>query len=230
MGGQNHQPCSSYLENSTKLSRALSLSRIELELSNVCLEDLLLGELTGCCVDQGERITRFNQLKSHLHQSLVCLCEMESCFCDLEDQMNQLEFSDLRSLQEIDFDELGNSLSFAGVVEISSWRVIAGISTDGGFRQVLSFLQSEGVILQKQLQHLIESMDALTESVVSGELNLVLEENREHNLKVPFARLYCSWNKFQQYFLSSSMSSTEQWYRHAGFGSLLSDSLRSVSV
>jgi len=47
MGGINHAPCSRYLNLSTRVSRSLSLAHAELELANVALEDVLLGELVN---------------------------------------------------------------------------------------------------------------------------------------------------------------------------------------
>lgn len=52
MGGKNHQPCRSYLLNSTQMSRAMSLAFISVKLANVALKDLikdfisLTGDLT----------------------------------------------------------------------------------------------------------------------------------------------------------------------------------------
>jgi len=47
MGAKNHQPCNEYLPDSIKLSRSLSLARVEMEMANIHLEDLLLTELRG---------------------------------------------------------------------------------------------------------------------------------------------------------------------------------------
>ncbi|MFN3692742.1 MAG: hypothetical protein ACK4SL_01415 [Candidatus Paceibacteria bacterium] len=47
MGGKNHQPRGRYLQNSTLMSRSMSLAQIGLELANVALEDLILAELDG---------------------------------------------------------------------------------------------------------------------------------------------------------------------------------------
>ena len=68
---------------------------------------------------------------------------------------------------------------------------------------------------------LIGQVAALSGHSTGGGIHVMLEENRRGNIKVAFAQLYCAWAAFQQFFLASSMSSTEQWYVYMGYGSLV---------
>ncbi len=47
MGGKNHQPCRSWLPESTKMSRALSELTAQIEFANLALEDAIITEDEG---------------------------------------------------------------------------------------------------------------------------------------------------------------------------------------
>lgn len=216
MGGMNHQPCRSYLMQSTLLSRSICVAFINLEQANVSLEDIIIVELgneTSCGT--------VKEITSHLEKSKHELLNSNLCLDNLIEKMNELQFQDLPSLKSMSLRDFGTELVRAGMVNDQSWREVSTIMSNGGF-----YLATK--VIKVKINNLISLTDDLICSVAvnekhanEGKLNLVLEENLEGNFKVKFAQLYQGWSEFQQFFLASSMCSTELWYRFNNFGSLL---------
>jgi hypothetical protein len=216
MGGKNHQPCRDYLTESTKLSRSMSLAHSSLELANVALEDILLAELAG---GKGA----FDPFAHHLSVSLDRLGEAAEDVVSLRRKMEERHFADLPSRDAIDFDALGAKFAARGVVADAAWRQVIERLKEGGFRAVLTEIEARLAVLAELTRTLTEGVASLRGAVAAGEANVVLEENQPGSIKFAFARLYTAWAQFEQYFLASSMASTEQWYVFMGYGSLLGE-------
>lgn len=214
MGGINHQPCNSYLEPSTNLSRSTTAALAAFLSANVVLEDVILQELRG---DQGALAPSVDQLD----RSLALLFSAREDFANLRRLMDKLGFADLPSLDTVNLDTLGEELSSLEAIEESSWSSVAHTMRDGGFRASLDKLEANNEHLVVLTEELRDAMAALVEFGNRGEVALVLEENLSGNIKLPFARLFCLWSLHMQEFLASSMISTELWYAHKGFGSML---------
>lgn len=213
MGGKNHQPCSSYLENSTKMSRSLSSARAELEGANIALEDLLLAELSGqrgsvrpitAKLDSSEGV--LNEALSHCHA--------------LRRQMADNDFVDLPTLKKTNLHEVGDDFTGKGMVDSGAWARACAIMSATGFVGMLTHFEAEIAKLRELTALLNEQTLALHGAANAGQTCSVLEENRSGNIKIAFAQLYATWNTFDQVFLASSMLSTELWYRHTGKKSL----------
>ena len=218
MGGINHQPCGSYLENSTRLSRAMSLARSEFELGNASLEKLLLLEMGGESIEH--RREEYGELKQHLATSMKYLGDMGVHFSELRDQMDRLEFVDQPM---IDLDEFGTDLVSMYLVDPVAMIEISEFYQEGGFQAALSCLEDGQQHLVTLTGNLWRSIIGLSQAVMASELAQTLEDNRVGNIRRPFAELYSAWSSYQQQFLASSLISTEQWYRSQGHGSLVSD-------
>ncbi|TXH01021.1 MAG: hypothetical protein E6R05_06185, partial [Candidatus Moraniibacteriota bacterium] len=97
MGGKNHQPCKTYLANSTRLSRYLSLAYAHLELGNAALEDILLGELSPDW-NSRDAIGHYRDLQRELVTSVGELGHAKLALATLRQQMDETGFADLPTL------------------------------------------------------------------------------------------------------------------------------------
>jgi hypothetical protein len=116
--------------------------------------------------------------------------------------------------------EVGRIFSDVGMVSIGHWNEISGQMQEGGFYFVLDFIENKLQGILDGTWNLLSGIRAISDGIVSGKANRIMEENLPGNIKVAFATLYQEWSHFQQYFLASSMLSTELWYRHTKVGSL----------
>lgn len=196
------------------MSRSLSLARISFEQANVALEDVILAELR-------EGALSCDAMVNHLNHSLVHLNDLGCHIGALSRKMDSNHFVDLPSLHTIDLDALGVRLVDSGMVEDVSWQEVVGAARCGGFRSVLSIILGRVRDLDHRTRTLINLATTLDLAAIDGRLHDVLEENQHGNIKVAFAQLYNEWASFQQFFLASSMASTEQWYIFMGYGSLV---------
>lgn len=214
MGGINHQPCRHYLAESTKLSLDLSQARSAFEQANVCLEQILLAELSG---------TRGvgTQMVEHLVRSRHFLGEAKLDIGALRRKLDENHFVDLPSISRIDFEMLGYQFVAAGMVSTDAWRVISGLAISGGFRMTLEHIERQLGVLTNHLDQLDSQVRHLDENIRAGGVSAILEENLPGNIRVAFAKTYCQWSVFMQEFLASALCSTEQWYVFMGYGSLL---------
>jgi hypothetical protein len=192
----------------------LSLARICFEQANVALEDVILAELAGDTMS-------ICPMVGYLNQSLENIRDMKQYIDSLMLKMDHNHFTDLPTLQTIDLDVLGMRLVDNGMVEVVSWQKVVRSARQGGFRTVLCIILEEIRELGRYTQALISLVIALDSHSTKGGVHDVLEENQSGNIKIAFAQLYCRWSRFQQFFLASSLSSTEQWYVFMGYGSLV---------
>ncbi len=215
MGGKNHQPCRIYLVNSTKLSRAMSLAFISIELANVSLENTILEELNE---GRGD----ISPILVHLKQSKHNLQEMKVVLTDLCQQMTEESFQDLPTLKSVNPNTLGILAKQEGIHRSEQdWKDVATIMQEQGFWGITSAFKIK-------IDELCDLTEALHTKVATcsipakeGVLHLVLEENGKMNFKHEFACLYTAWAEFQQFFLASSLISTELWYQFNGLGSII---------
>jgi hypothetical protein len=214
MGGINHQPCRTYLAESTRLSRCVSSARSHFEQANIALEDVILLELDGKSGSAGP-------IKHHLQLSQDHLLSTLSCLGALKAKMEEMGYRDLPELRAVDLSELGNKLVSSGMAGKQSWDKMSGIMSSQTFYGNVREFETQASALLRLTQDLLSAVSDVTDFADDGKLNEVLEENRTGNFKRQFARLYASWNKFMSDFLASSLISTEIWYAHNGFGSLV---------
>lgn len=214
MGGMNHQPCSGYLAKSTELSRALSLAKARLELGNIALEDLLLGELKGSPSTTDEIVVS-------LDGSLQALASAQQAAIELRQQMDEVGYADLPPLATLDWEAIGERLITQGLNDNRAWGEALKTIRTGGFYRMIDRFQSDISQLIAETDVLREEIKALEPAARIGAVNLVLEENRNGNIRPQFARLYTSWACFSQMFLASSLISTEIWYAFNRHGSLV---------
>lgn len=214
MGGKNHQPCRNYLPNSTELSRATSLALAKLELANVALEDIILGELGGVAGTVAPVV-------EHLSASRAALTTARAVAGRLRGQMEDENFRDLPSLRQTNLDDLGCRLARGNIVDPDAWSRISGLMANGGFFSILTHFESSIDELAEKTDRLVDHFSSITDVVARGELTSLVEDNESRNFKVPFADLYNTWSNFQREFVASSMLSTELWYIHSGCGSLI---------
>lgn len=217
MGGINHQPCNQYLRWSTKLSRAISLARAELDLANVALEDVIVAEL------EDRRESR-DDLMEHLKSSLASLRGAGQMINDLRREMKENGYKDLPTLRTLDLSEVGEQLVQNGLVERPAWDEMAETMKTGTFFANLDLFEAKVEDLYRKTTNLVMSFGRTQ----NRSLSEVAEENQSSNFKIAFARLYTDWSKFHARFLASSLLSTEVWYAYMGYGSLVST--KKVSV
>lgn len=224
MGGKNHQPCRNYLEESIKLSRALSNAYIELEKANVSFEDLLLQELNNENTSGGieKIVASSNQSYKYLDYAL------DEC-ANLRAKMVENDFVNLSTLATIDLNQLGLCLANQGIVEYEAWKTIAFKMQNGGFESTLTYIEQSIYSLKGKNYDLKKGFERLKDIVKFGDITEILEENLPENIKPQFAKLYTAWTKFNQEFLASSLISTELWYAENGYGSL-TDSIKTRSL
>jgi hypothetical protein len=223
MGGKNHQPCNHYLGESTTLSRNISLAHARLELGNVVLEDIILSELGGKRGSTKLLIKRLHSSCDHIQKALVD-CEK------LRQKMKENNFVDLPTLATSDLNEIGNNLIQMGMVNGSHWTHISDLMGKGGFRSVLSFFEQCLNDLLSKTRTLITCIEEIKTSMEAGLTNVIMEENREGNIKIAFAVLYQKWNEFEQHFMASSMLSTELWYRYKNHSSIYEGVLKENTI
>lgn len=219
MGGINHQPCSSYLRTSTTISRLMTAAYASFLRANVALEDVILEELDG-------RRGDLSPVLGELADSTSLLLQCRGSFGDLRAQMKALGFSDLPTLHEVNLDALGEDLGRVGAVDRESWTLFANTMRRKGFRGTLSLLEESNESLINLTAQLRGEAEALVPEVQRGQLSRVLEENRSGNIKLTFATLFNTWSTYTQEFLASSLISTELWYAHKGFGSVVPQSIQ----
>ncbi len=220
MGGINHQPCRAYLLNSTRLSRAISLAHARLELGNVALEDILIGELAPGQTRQGTPSGLHSALIGEIDVSTAALHHAQQALADLRRQMDETSFADLPTINKIDLTAIGTDLARHGIVEPAAWKTMHGHMSSGGFYQVLDLFDADLGELIDLSQALSTKFTDVASAVSDGKLTDVVEENTADNFKAEFAKLYTKWNDFRARFLASSIISTELWYAHTGKGSL----------
>lgn len=222
MGGKNHQPCGSYLVNSTLLSRSTSQGAINLQKANIALEDLILDELCGRCGD-------FDSIVKSLKETIDSFIEVTDRLDDLHKQMRENHFKDLPSLHVLNLSVLGNSLAIQGIVSSSAWDEVQSIMEKKGFYGIIELFRTRVLYLRNLSQDLLQAVLCLESDAKNGVIERVLEENRRGNIKVPFAKLFTEWSYFEQIFLASSMLSTELYYQYNNYGSLVDFPLVNVA-
>ncbi|MBU4480143.1 hypothetical protein KKG48_01725 [Patescibacteria group bacterium] len=215
VGAKNHQPCSHYLVNSTKLSKTLSIAYISLEKANVSLENVLLAELTR------ESSAGTLEILKELQVSLSSLSEANSVCNNLHSQMDEKNYSDPDSLYTVKLEVLGALFVSEEMVSQTAWKKISELTEKQGFYSMLGHFQKQISVLSQQTEKVIQKISALVEIAGTSQINLVLEENTDANIKVEFFRLYTIWSKFNQEFIASAVLSTELWYLQNKCGSLL---------
>ncbi|MGV7222182.1 MAG: hypothetical protein ACQ9MH_11690 [Nitrospinales bacterium] len=214
MGGQNHQPCNTYLANSTRLSRSASIAFGELEKANECLEDLILLELEG-------KIGLIDPVITHLVASVDALNDFQGWLNALRQQMKDQNYIDLPTLRTIDLEALGRAFVLNNMAREGAWKKVSSIMNKGGFYCVLDHFEENVKNILLDTLALKRKLISLDFEARQGMVNLVLEENRKGNIKLEFARLYTSWGMFQEEFLTSSLISTELWYSFNKYGSMV---------
>lgn len=208
----NHQPCRAYLQNSTHMSLALSEARIAFETSNIHLENLILAELAD---DTGS----VKPIVASLQDSIGKLGGFIDRIGLLRNQMRRQNYRDLPSLEKMDIHSLGIQLQKRQLVSTDAWEKIQSLMTGhDSFYKVLNHFETVAKQLIVDTEALLNKFIALEKCAESGEVNFVLEENRDGNIKIEFATLYNRWSVFQQEFLASSLLSTQLWYAHTGVG------------
>lgn len=217
MGGVNHQPCNKYLRNSTKVSLFLTLAQAEFQLANVAFEKALLLDLDG-------KRSSPKKILHKLEQSKNALISFGQALLRLKNQMDGNHFKDLPTLRTINLTQRGKKMSESGIVNISSWIKIQKLMENQGFYGVLASFTL-------RVREIIEMTNKLQEEFVEAswafersQLNQLLEQNMEGNVKATFAKLFREWSDFLNDFLASSMISTELWYAHSGYGSIMDTS------
>ena len=216
MGGINHQPCRAYLPNSTAMSRALTMSIVGFNLANAALEDVILGELGE--KHEADPMT----IMSHLDNSKNELSKMKMTVEDLRKQMSDLNFVDVPTLATTDLRRLGLQFHAGGLhVPNSDWAIAATTMEHRGFAGMLDMFDQRIDEIDDMTSKLSSKIYAWIEQTPAGQRYLALEDNEPTNFKVEFAQLYTAWASFQQFFLASSLISTELWYRHNDLGSLV---------
>lgn len=214
MGGKNHQPCGSFLLESTRLSRSLSLAYAELELGNVALEDVILAELEG-------GIGFLSNIVVHLDLSRKYLDDAIKNLDSIRQKMRNKNFIDLPTLRKVDLSATGAIFIMKDLVTSDSWIKVAETMKKEGFYEILFSFETTIEELKTKTSVLSEQILNLSDSATEGEIHKVLEENRSGNIKVAFATLYNCWTRFNHDFLASSLLSTELWYVFQGFDSLV---------
>lgn len=213
MGGKNHQPCGSYLPESTRISRALSSAHAQCELANVALEDLIITELDG-------RRGTVLQVVSQLEASELSLHTAIDFVGALKTKMDNSGFTDLPTLKTTDLDAIGINFANRGIADKEAWEAAAAIMRSGGFYGMLVHFLSGIATLREMTSQLRLEIVRLDGAAKTGEVNRIIEENRALNIKTSFAQLYTGWSRFNALFLASSLISTEVWYAFRGYGSL----------
>ena len=135
MGGINHQPCNkpktSYLRFSTRMSRALSVAKSELELANINLEDVLLAELDGTSCGSILKISL------HLQRSSLALSHMQGEIASLRSDMQKNKFQDLPTLHTTDLEALGRKFDALGIIDTTAWSTVSKTMRREGFYGML---------------------------------------------------------------------------------------------
>jgi hypothetical protein len=222
MGGKNHQPCKSYLLNSTRLSKHLSLAYAHLELGNAALEDILIGELSPDH-DSAAAMTCYDRLNAEMSASITELGRVQLSLADLRQQMDDTGFVDLPTLQRIDLTAIGAALAFQGMVSPSAWKSVQERMTSRGFYEMIRYFDNDITELLGLTRKLWQDKfrDHLKHPVAEGKLTDIVEENAPGSFKREFAAVYTKWIEFSAVFLASSLMSTELWYAFTGKGSLV---------
>ncbi len=222
MGGKNHQPCKTYLANSTRLSRYLSLAYAHLELGNAALEDILLGELSPDW-NSRDAIGHYRDLQRELVTSVGELGHAKLALATLRQQMDETGFADLPTLGKIDLGQIGQNLAESGMVDLAAWKQVHQPMKNGGFYSMITRFDADIDELDRLSRALQAKFAELESSVVTGALTDIVEENQRASFKPEFAAVYTAWTKFNALFLASSLMSTELWYAFTGKGSLAPD-------
>ena len=211
MGGKNHAPCRKYQQNSTQLSLFLSLALANLENANVALERVILNELDG---EKGNRslINEYLNMSMQALESAVRICD------NLEAQMRDSDYHDLPELKSLDLVSLGRALSEKGLVNQKSWEEAASLMVSSTFYQLLEKIRTGICALIDETVALSHRFEQIPSTLHYVE---IMECNRPENIKTEFARLYTSWGTFNHFFMASTILSTEIWYAHMGYGTML---------
>jgi len=197
----------------------MSKARSNMELANMALENALLAELEQ--TDNKTAVAEIQSARAYLSASAGDLAGMQQAIGQLRRQMREANYADLPTLKKLNLQVMGERLSEMGMVNPEKWRQATGTMLgEGGFYAILDRFGDEVKTIQELTSGLSKKFEFLEGQAERGQLNLVLEQNREGNIKIEFAQLYQRWCDFQSFFLASSMLSTELWYQHRGFGQL----------
>lgn len=225
MGGKNHQPCRTYLPNSTRLSRHLSLAYAHLEFGNAVLEDILLSELNTTHTS-ATALTLYSQLDDRFKGSVEELGMAGQASADLRKQMAKAGFVDLPTIDKIDLTAIGADLAERGMINLASWQHIQKCMVSGGFYEVLDNFDAKINELIKLTRSLQSKFESLRPAITEGSLTDIVEGNLPGSFKPEFATVYTAWTEFNALFLASSLMSTELWYAFTGKSSLAPNMVR----
>lgn len=207
----NHQPCGAYLKNSTRLSRQVSMTTVDLESANVHLENVILGELDGIYAPLDPIIDSLQSAERNLQVALD-VCD------DLRRQMEENEYHDLPTLKTVNLDSLGQVLSKGRIVESQAWVTMVRMIKNGTFYSNIGHFENGFRLAMDNIGTLREKFELLSQEAQS--MVQVAERNLKGNFKVAFAKAFTQWLRFHQEFLASSLVSTELYYASFGAPSL----------
>jgi hypothetical protein len=214
MGGINHAPCNRYLVISTSISQSLTLGHAYLNMANVELERLLLSELSGTVGELDPILEKLDESK--------CALELASDHLEtLRREMIVEGYRDLSPLHHGDLDEVGEILAGKRMINLESWDRMLDLIRGSTFFGAIAHFCSGLEELQDLTEALRDKCQSLTADVEARTVNIVLEQNYPSSIKPEFAALFTSWSMFMADFLASSLISTEVWYRHSDYGSIL---------
>jgi hypothetical protein len=185
-----------------------------MQLANVAFEDTLLADISGTPTDP-------KMIIDELVQSGSALLDLMVAMTALQNQMRQEKYGDLPCLKTLPLAQIGEKLATEGVVNLPSWTRVTEIMTKGTFYAVVDHFMSKFMALLLLTGELKETFKGASWAFERGQLNLLLEQNMQGNVKVAFARLYQEWISTLGEFLASSMLSTTLWYAHNGYPDLL---------
>ncbi len=217
MGGINHQPCKHYLAQSTRMSRAMSMTGIALEVLNVKLEDIILSNLNGETVDLDMLLSSAQSLSDNAERGDLAIAALIS-------QMDELYYVDLPVASSFNHALFGKKAVAKAMVTQYGFDEIAEKYISGGFRAAISHLRTCHSDFHRsvvQMHRQIEDLKRLDISDIAFEF----ESNGTGNIRPQFAKMYTSWDRFRQMFLASSLISTEIFYISESCGSLLGEKI-----
>lgn len=223
MGGKNHQPCGGYIRQSTIASRFHSLVGIAIESVNINLEDAIIADMNR---EHDQSNAYIDNTIKNLEATLEQLDGLRDAIIDLMDEMDVNGYQDLPPIHSLDWDAIGRDFADRKMVAGDAWNHVGFILGSGGFKALFTAYAQDVANIKQSVTELLR----LFENRPNENITIILEENRDGNMRPMFAQVYQSWNAFSQRFLASSLISSEIWYAFNGYGSMTQSGVISVAV
>lgn len=200
------------MEESTTLSKSVSVAYKFLWEANIDIEDAILAEI------KRQEPSSYNSIISALENSVGALELVDHNFEKLSQKMDRLHF--VLKPAVINFEQTSIKWEKYGYIANDKfWKEIISLYKEGGFRNAIGSLRNRFVITNQETRDLLAMIKNHKQSAANRLFMADIEENKIP-LRQHFARVLTCWDKALSLFRYSSLISTELYLRDRGYPQL----------